>query len=134
MTTDQKPWRAEMPPKVLTWYTVGPAFEGFHHSDVEKIVAKCNIELDASLARIAELEAAQQWRPMETAPTFVADVDGFVRDAPVLLAFPTGHVTIAERGPRKSSKWRHHSTGSGFTCEPIAWLPLPEPPKEGKRP
>lgn len=68
MTDETKPWRAEMP---LKW-DADDGVDALGHNawvevcnaeDVQALVTKCNAELDARDARIAELEARLQISP-----------------------------------------------------------------------
>ena len=72
----------------------------------------------AARARIAELEAAQKWQPIKSAPF---DIE--------VLAYCSKqkrwHVAKLDR----DFGWIE-TTECGF-ISPIAWLPLPAPPKEG---
>ena len=67
-------------------------------------------------ARIAELERAQQWQPIETAPA----------DVPLLLYCP-------DRGPANEARCecREYRNTRGGTEHAWAthWMPLPEAPK-----
>lgn len=88
-------------------------------------LAKVRAERGAALARVRELT---EWRPMETAPTYHKDVDGFVRDEPVILLFASGFQDVAHR-PRPNARWCAYVSGAEYNENPVGWLPRPEPPK-----
>ncbi len=96
----------------------------------KKLIAK-NAQLKA---RIAELEAAQKWRPMESAP----------RDEKVILKLPN-RIEIARSRPLMNMTWvmgklleetpRYrwfYENGVQVTEEKLGWLPLPPLPEETK--
>jgi len=80
------------------------------------------------LARVRELEAALEWRPIETAPrrgedpdVLVYEQDGYGR--------PCGNV----RKAYWEGRWKEAHEGSEDVLihgEVTHWLPLPPPPKE----
>jgi len=87
-------------------------------------------------ARIAELEAADQWRPMDTAPrdgtwilvrakkeaTVPSRVDGFGDVVRFITDAPTG-----------AFQWRARDWFGFFDDELIAWLPIPALPEGGAK-
>ena len=94
---ESKEWVAEMPPRFFirsdSWVSCEYHALGADCSAavVEEIVTRANAELakvraerDAARARIAELEAAQQWRPLHTTDDLQAlasHVNGSLRQA-----------------------------------------------------
>jgi len=85
-------------------------------------------ELDAQkyCARIAELEAAQKWRPIETAPKDETEIILFVpRSTPT-----TGKWIVPN--PRTETPFWYWSTydthGAVGPIYPTHWVPLPQPP------
>ena len=74
-------------------------------------------------ARVAELEAAQQWRPMSEAPAC-----RFVGEDPVILLFPDGARRAGFRA--ENGQWHCAEDHYRFLVDPIGWLPLPAAPKE----
>lgn len=78
---------------------------------------------------LAELEAAQQWRPMETAPRGS-------RYRVLLCIGGNGQacrVAIGMWYPRTAEICGHWRTPDRHVLDEdcLGWLPLPEPPKEG---
>lgn len=75
-------------------------------------------DLDAAQKRIAELEAAQQWQPIETAP----------KDRQILLAAQFDH----ENDWRIKTGWWNDEIDEwhvlGASWSPTRWMPLPAPP------
>lgn len=72
-------------------------------------------------ARITELEAAQTWQPIESAP---------LDETEILMLTEGGNISLSywcETSERWCDVW------SGDVCDTImvAWMPLPTPPKEG---
>lgn len=76
-------------------------------------------------ARVAELEAAQEWRPLydEAKDEWIAPAD-----VDVLLFMPSTHPQLPaeiKAGFARSTK------GGWFAGWATHWMPLPAPPKEG---
>jgi hypothetical protein len=82
---------------------------------------KLKAELKVANARIAELEAAQQWHDMDDLPP--VDDDGHARFEVVV----DDYVTIGEYNEYKKIPW-HDETGSQIS--PRLWRNLP--PMQGK--
>lgn len=70
--------------------------------------------------RVAELEAAQEWRPIESAPRDTKVV--------VMLALKNGHVATARRWSANIDRWTSLDGECDYTSA-SHWLPLPAPPK-----
>lgn len=79
-------------------------------------------EIERLRARVAELEAAQEWRPIESAPR-----DG----SRMLLALcDSGHVYWCVSGvwSKRFKNWNDGMEPAGL-ADPTHWMPLPAPPK-----
>lgn len=70
-------------------------------------------EVAALRTRVRELEAAQAWRPIETAP----------KDGTRILAYGGWGIAIIWW-----SSWLEWYDGEGAHLEPTHWQPLPSPP------
>lgn len=79
---------------------------------------------------LAELEAAQQWRPMSEAPRGIDPRTGCSRE--IFLLHHAGGQPTCTRAQWTCAGW---STDDGWFIKDEGaadgWLPLPEPPKEG---
>lgn len=76
-------------------------------------------------ARVAELEAAQGWQPIETAP----------KDGTIIFVEAYDHARLT--GPVHSGYWSPAYEGGPYAwvedydykiCDPTHWMPLPQPP------
>ena len=92
--------------------------------------------IDGRRARVAELEAAQAWRPIESAPRDGTHV--LARDVPLGIRITNlTHPPMVVHwfdyiGDAASSGWYlSHGAGDGPAVSPTHWMPLPAPPKAG---
>lgn len=89
-----------------------------HHTEVGiKTLGSVMAQRDAALSRVRELT---EWRPMSEAPK------GIAAEGPLVILSDG-------RGTEVTGFWRAGVwvTGLGPYFQPVAWLPLPEPPKGG---
>jgi len=94
-------------------------------------------EIERLRARVAELEAAQAWRPIESAPKDGTHV--LARDVPLGIRITNlTHPPMVVHwfdyiGDASLSGWYlSHGAGDGPAVSPTYWLPLPAPPKVAK--
>lgn len=69
-------------------------------------------------ARVLELEAAQQWQPIETAP----------KDRDILVCQSRNGIISAARGVNEHGDWKTGIGPMDYLAEATHWMPLPEPP------
>lgn len=93
------------------------------HASIEEIQSAMQDEIDALSKRVQELDAAQTWKPIESAPASAE---------PVLC--------LSESGRRKieTGHWLrnllHAAQTDGDKCNYTHWMPLPQPPVEKDKP
>jgi hypothetical protein len=92
-------------------------------------------EIDALRERVAELEAAQQWRPIESAPKdFTSVFDGWNGDRVCEIQWAR-----PEYAPKDYYAWCYseYENGYGWVNHEAKglthWMPLPQPPIEKGR-
>lgn len=95
------------------------AYEGAREDllDWKRRALKAEAALAAAQARIAELEASQQWQPIETAPK---------NGTRILTYSPKDNEYCWKI---EINKWKHSAwQASPSMCQPTHWMPLPAPP------
>lgn len=91
-------------------------------------------EIERLRARVAELEAAQAWRPIESAPK---TPQGATRAVEILGWCPD--VTAPTGGDRRTIWWEPRLRGGSWYSDrdmveqPTMWTDLAAPPKSGAR-
>jgi hypothetical protein len=80
-------------------------------------------EIEAALAELAELRAASQWRPIESAPR-----DGREHTRTNVLVYHSQSKMTAVAYCNHYGEWRH--IDGAEIHAPTHWMPLPTPPKE----
>lgn len=81
-------------------------------------------------ARVAELEAALEWRPVESAPPQKVILLWALTDSETgNWKMATGHWCPGFRDEPGQWEWGGHRLQS-YSVQPTHWLPLPLPPKE----
>lgn len=111
--------------------------------DIVDLIADLQDEADELRARVAELEAAQAWRPIETAPkdgtwVLVCGYPAFEDDHEWMHG-PVHDTVVAQytelrNGTKTEGHWQFAWYDGGYYggVEDVThWMPLPAPPKEG---
>jgi hypothetical protein len=128
---ESKEWVAEMPACTEVYAPHGEIgstalWTAFDRQTIRDLVTRANAT-NAELTKVrAELCAALEWRPMETAPK---DLDPRTsRPTVVVLLHSMYGLATVTCGHWQGCNWW---TDQGWlTGEALGWYPLPEPPKD----